>query len=116
MYGFFCFLWIIHRYQWKFDKEAELEMIISYDSFMDWYSVSSEGVSHSKVVRGPRPDEPFDKTAPNNIYNVFFSLSKQKWMCPCEAYRFSKFTKHCKHIRNVIKYRLEKGGIQKDDC
>jgi len=93
-------------------------MIISYDSFMDSYEVSSEGVSHSSkaVVRGPRPDEPFDKTAPTLVYNVFFSTSKQKWMCPCEAYRFSKFNKWCKHIKSVIKYRQKKGGVQQDDC
>lgn len=85
-------------------------MIISYDSFMDWYSVSSEGVSHSSkaVVRGRRPDEPFDKTAPTLVYNVYFSTSKNKWMCPCEAYRFSKYSKHCKHIKAVQKYIEEK--------
>ena len=93
-------------------------MIISYDSFLDSYDVSSEGVSHSskQVVRGRRPDEPFDKNAPTQTYSVFYSTSKNKWMCPCESYRYSKFSKHCKHIREVIKYRLQKGGIQNDEC
>jgi hypothetical protein len=76
---------------------------------MNWYEVSSEGVSHSKkkVVRGPGPDEPFDKNAPNHIYNIYYSTSKRKWMCPCEAYRFSRFEKWCKHIRSVIRYQKE---------
>ena len=93
-------------------------MIITYDRFMDSYDVSSEGVSHSKgkVVRGPAPDEPFDKTAPTLTYNVFYSHIRKKWFCPCEAYRYSKFTKHCKHILAVIKYRREKGGVQNDGC
>jgi hypothetical protein len=92
-------------------------MIVSYEPQMDWYAVSSEGVSHSKqVVRGPAPDEIFDKQAPPQAYHVYFSTSKNKWMCPCEAYRFSKFKKHCKHIKKVIEYRLTRGGIQHDDC
>ena len=92
-------------------------MIITYIPVMDWYEVSSEGVSHSKkVVRGPRPDEIFDKSAPPQAYHVYFSTSKKKWMCPCESYRFSKYLKHCKHIKSVIQYRLEKGGVQDDQC
>ncbi len=92
-------------------------MIITYDSFMDSYEVSSEGVSHSgKKVRGPRPDEPFDKTAPTSVYNVFFSTSKNKWMCPCESYRYSKFSRHCKHIIAVINHRKQNCGVQDDGC
>lgn len=105
-------------------------MIISYDPYLDWYEVSSEGVSHTKKVKGPDPDEIFDKTAPLTKYPVYYSLSKKKWMCPCEAYRFSNFEKWCKHIRSVIKYRLkylrttlyaeepnqQKCGIQNDNC
>ena len=81
-------------------------MIITYDPFMMWYECSSEGVSHKKAV-GPRPDEPFDKNAPTQVYNIYYSTSKNKWMCPCEAYRFSRFEKHCKHIKAVIKHKEE---------
>lgn len=89
-------------------------MIISFDVHMQWYEVSSEGVSHSKVVRGPAPDEVFNKATPTSTYNVYFSTSKKKWMCPCEAYRFSKYNKWCKHIKGVIKHIDEKKGIQND--
>ena len=86
-------------------------MIISYEAHLDWYRVSSEGVSHSKKVNGPDPDEVFDKSAPPQSYNVYYSINKKKWMCPCEAYRFSKYSKWCKHIKGVIAYRKEKDGI-----
>jgi hypothetical protein len=89
-------------------------LIVSYEPQMDWYSVSSEGITHKK--KGPQPDEPFDKSAPPQAYHVYFSTSKKKWMCPCEAYRFSRFTKHCKHILKVLEYRKEKYGVQNDDC
>jgi len=81
-------------------------MMTTFDPYMQWYEVSSEGVSHSRKVKGPDPDEIFDKKAPPQAYHVYFSTSKQKWMCPCEAYRFSKFQKPCKHIRAVIKHQM----------
>jgi hypothetical protein len=82
-------------------------MIVSFDPVMNWYIVSSEGVSHdtkSKVL-GPRPDEPFDKNQNTGTYKVYYSLSLKGWTCPCKSFRYSNYKTPCKHIKAVENYR-----------